>query len=81
MRLIVVLSALALLAGCQTTPEDQQPSAAGVEETVARGANWAAATDFDIAVNMLAQLGKNLIAILGVNIAAPAATAGERRPA
>ena len=32
MRLIVVLSALALLAGCQTTPEDQQPSAAGVEE-------------------------------------------------
>lgn len=31
--------------------------------------------DFDIAVNMLAQLGKNLIAILGVNAAAPAVTA------
>jgi hypothetical protein len=31
--------------------------------------------DFNIAVNLLAQLGKNLIAILGVNIAAPAATA------
>lgn len=28
--------------------------------------------DFDIAVNLLAQLGKNLIAILGVNAAAPA---------
>jgi uncharacterized protein len=33
------------------------------------------AIDFNIAVNLLAQLGKNLIAILGVNIAAPAATA------
>ena len=32
MRLIIVLSALAVLAGCQTTPEDQQASAAGVEE-------------------------------------------------
>jgi uncharacterized protein len=31
--------------------------------------------DFDIAVNLLAQLGKNLIAILGVNAAAPAAAA------
>jgi len=31
--------------------------------------------DFDIAVNMLGQLGKNLIAILGVNAAAPAVTA------
>ncbi|HMC11927.1 MAG TPA: DUF697 domain-containing protein [Pirellulaceae bacterium] len=31
--------------------------------------------DFDIAVNLLAQLGKNLIAILGVNAAAPAITA------
>src|SRR5262245_45593738 len=31
--------------------------------------------DFEIAVNMLAQLGKNLIAILGVNAAAPAVTA------
>jgi uncharacterized protein (DUF697 family) len=30
---------------------------------------------FDIAVNLLAQLGKNLIAILGVNAAAPAVTA------
>jgi small GTP-binding protein len=32
--------------------------------------------DFPIAVNLLAQLGKNLIAILGVNAAAPAVTAG-----
>jgi uncharacterized protein (DUF697 family) len=32
--------------------------------------------DFNIAVNLLAQLGKNLIAILGVNAAAPAVTAG-----
>jgi len=31
--------------------------------------------DFDIAVNLLGQLGKNLIAILGVNAAAPAVTA------
>jgi uncharacterized protein len=31
--------------------------------------------DFDIAVNLLAQLGKNLLAILGVNAAAPAVTA------
>ncbi len=31
--------------------------------------------DFEIAVNLLAQLGKNLIAILGVNAAAPAVTA------
>jgi small GTP-binding protein len=31
--------------------------------------------DFDIAVNLLAQLGKNLIAILGVNAAAPAVAA------
>jgi small GTP-binding protein len=31
--------------------------------------------DLDIAVNLLAQLGKNLIAILGVNAAAPAVTA------
>ena len=31
--------------------------------------------DFDIAVNLLAQLGKNLIAILGVNAAAPVVTA------
>jgi small GTP-binding protein len=31
--------------------------------------------DFDIAANLLAQLGKNLIAILGVNAAAPAVTA------
>jgi hypothetical protein len=31
--------------------------------------------DFDIAVNLLAQLGKNLIAILGVNAAAPAIAA------
>jgi uncharacterized protein len=31
--------------------------------------------DFDIAVNLLGQLGKNMIAILGVNAAAPAVTA------
>jgi len=31
--------------------------------------------DFDVALNLLAQLGKNLIAILGVNAAAPAVTA------
>jgi GTP-binding protein EngB required for normal cell division/uncharacterized protein (DUF697 family) len=31
--------------------------------------------DFDITVNLLGQLGKNLIAILGVNAAAPAVTA------
>ena len=31
--------------------------------------------DFDIAVNLLSQLGKNLIAILGVNAAAPMLTA------
>lgn len=31
--------------------------------------------DFEIAVNLLGQLGKNLIAILGVNAAAPAITA------
>ena len=31
--------------------------------------------DFDIAVNLLGQLGKNLIAILGVNAAAPVVTA------
>jgi len=31
--------------------------------------------DFEFAVNLLAQLGKNLIAILGVNAAAPAVTA------
>jgi len=31
--------------------------------------------DFDMAVNLLAQLGKNLIAILGVNAAAPAVAA------
>jgi small GTP-binding protein len=31
--------------------------------------------DFDIAVNLLGQLGKNLIAILGVNAAAPAVAA------
>jgi uncharacterized protein (DUF697 family) len=31
--------------------------------------------DFEIAVNLLAQLGKNLIAILGVNAAAPAVAA------
>ena len=31
--------------------------------------------DFDVAVNLLGQLGKNLIAILGVNAAAPAVTA------
>jgi uncharacterized protein (DUF697 family) len=31
--------------------------------------------DFEIAVNLLSQLGKNLIAILGINAAAPAAAA------
>jgi GTP-binding protein EngB required for normal cell division/uncharacterized protein (DUF697 family) len=31
--------------------------------------------DFDFAVNLLSQLGKNLVAILGVNAVAPAATA------
>src|SRR5438477_703831 len=31
--------------------------------------------DFEFAVNLLAQLGKNLIAILGVNAAAPAVAA------
>lgn len=31
--------------------------------------------DFNIAVNLLAQLGKNLLAILGINLAAPAAAA------
>jgi len=31
--------------------------------------------DFDFAVTLLAQLGKNLVAILGVNAVAPAATA------
>jgi uncharacterized protein (DUF697 family) len=31
--------------------------------------------DFDVAVNLLGQLGKNLIAILGVNAATPAVTA------
>jgi len=31
--------------------------------------------DFNVAINLLAQLGKNLVAILGVNLAAPAAAA------
>ena len=31
--------------------------------------------DFNFAINLLAQLGKNLVAILGVNLAAPAAAA------
>ncbi len=32
MRLIIAVCTLVFIAGCQTTPEDQQPSAAGVEE-------------------------------------------------